>query len=111
MIPRAALLLVTALPDLRNTPAGVVGQTAVRLLTSYAISQDQEQAGVLREQLKHQNLRVSRLHAKLFYQPLLESIGPAGLGVDLVQGEAAAKIDAFTTRTSISRSIAQDPGH
>ena len=36
-------------------------------------------AGVLREQIKHQNLRVSQLHAKLFYQPLLESIGPAGL--------------------------------
>jgi [glutamine synthetase] adenylyltransferase / [glutamine synthetase]-adenylyl-L-tyrosine phosphorylase len=35
--------------------------------------------GVLRDELKHQNLRVSRLHAKLFYQPLLESIGPAGL--------------------------------
>ena len=35
-------------------------------------------AGVLREELKHQNVRVSRLHAKLFYQPLLESIGPAG---------------------------------
>jgi [glutamine synthetase] adenylyltransferase / [glutamine synthetase]-adenylyl-L-tyrosine phosphorylase len=38
-------------------------------------------AGVLREQLKHQNLRVSQLHAKLFYQPLLESIGPAGLEI------------------------------
>ena len=38
-------------------------------------------AGMLREQLKHQNVRVSRLHAKLFYQPLLESIGPAGLDV------------------------------
>jgi [glutamine synthetase] adenylyltransferase / [glutamine synthetase]-adenylyl-L-tyrosine phosphorylase len=38
-------------------------------------------AGVLREELKHQNLRVSRLHAKLFYQPLLESIGPAGLEI------------------------------
>ncbi|OBI13732.1 bifunctional [glutamine synthetase] adenylyltransferase/[glutamine synthetase]-adenylyl-L-tyrosine phosphorylase [Mycobacterium sp. E2497] len=36
-------------------------------------------AGVLREELRHQNLRVSQLHAKLFYQPLLESIGPAGL--------------------------------
>ena len=31
--------------------------------------------GVLREELKRQNLRVSRLHAKLFYQPLLESVG------------------------------------
>jgi glutamate-ammonia-ligase adenylyltransferase len=38
-------------------------------------------AGILREELKHQNLRVSRLHAKLFYQPLLESIGPAGLEI------------------------------
>jgi [glutamine synthetase] adenylyltransferase / [glutamine synthetase]-adenylyl-L-tyrosine phosphorylase len=38
-------------------------------------------AGMLREQLKHQNVRVSRLHAKLFYQPLLESIGPAGLEI------------------------------
>jgi glutamate-ammonia-ligase adenylyltransferase len=35
--------------------------------------------GVLREDLKRHNLRVSRLHAKLFYQPLLESIGPGGL--------------------------------
>lgn len=38
-------------------------------------------AGVLREELRHQNLRVSQLHAKLFYQPLLESIGPAGLEI------------------------------
>jgi [glutamine synthetase] adenylyltransferase / [glutamine synthetase]-adenylyl-L-tyrosine phosphorylase len=34
--------------------------------------------GVLREELKRQSMRVSRLHAKLFYQPLLESVsGPA----------------------------------
>ncbi|OIN79654.1 bifunctional [glutamine synthetase] adenylyltransferase/[glutamine synthetase]-adenylyl-L-tyrosine phosphorylase [Mycobacterium malmoense] len=38
-------------------------------------------AGVLREELRHQNVRVSQLHAKLFYQPLLESIGPAGLEI------------------------------
>ncbi len=36
--------------------------------------------GVLREELKRQSLRVSRLHAKLFYQPLLESVG--GLAAD-----------------------------
>jgi len=35
--------------------------------------------GVLREELKRQNLRVSRLHAKLFYQPLLESVGTVGI--------------------------------
>ena len=36
-------------------------------------------AGVLREELRQQNLRVTRLHSKLFYQPLLESVSPAGL--------------------------------
>jgi glutamate-ammonia-ligase adenylyltransferase len=33
--------------------------------------------GVLRNELKRQNVRVSKLHAKLFYQPLLESVGPS----------------------------------
>jgi [glutamine synthetase] adenylyltransferase / [glutamine synthetase]-adenylyl-L-tyrosine phosphorylase len=37
--------------------------------------------GVLREELKRQSLRVSRLHAKLFYQPLLESVGQPTLGI------------------------------
>ncbi len=35
--------------------------------------------GVLREELKRQSMRVSRLHAKLFYQPLLELVAPTGL--------------------------------
>ncbi|WP_197379815.1 bifunctional [glutamine synthetase] adenylyltransferase/[glutamine synthetase]-adenylyl-L-tyrosine phosphorylase [Mycolicibacterium mengxianglii] len=39
--------------------------------------------GVLREELKRQSVRVSRLHAKLFYQPLLESVGAA---VDFTPG-------------------------
>jgi glutamate-ammonia-ligase adenylyltransferase len=43
----------------------------------------QDAVGVLREELKRQNMRVSRLHAKLFYQPLLESIGS---GVKLANG-------------------------
>jgi [glutamine synthetase] adenylyltransferase / [glutamine synthetase]-adenylyl-L-tyrosine phosphorylase len=47
--------------------------------------------GVLREELKHHNLRVSRLHAKLFYQPLLESIGPAGLEFSHGMTPAAAE--------------------
>lgn len=37
--------------------------------------------GVLRDELKRQSMRVSRLHAKLFYQPLLESV--AGTAVEL----------------------------
>jgi glutamate-ammonia-ligase adenylyltransferase len=48
-------------------------------------------AGVLRDEIKHQNLRVSQLHAKLFYQPLLESIGPAGLELAGGMTSAAAE--------------------
>jgi glutamate-ammonia-ligase adenylyltransferase len=47
--------------------------------------------GVLREELKRQNLRVSRLHAKLFYQPLLESVGrPAMLTTEAAERQLAA---------------------
>ena len=42
--------------------------------------------GVLREELKRQSLRVSRLHAKLFYQPLLESVGQPALGFTGISG-------------------------
>ncbi|HJT90420.1 MAG TPA: bifunctional [glutamine synthetase] adenylyltransferase/[glutamine synthetase]-adenylyl-L-tyrosine phosphorylase [Mycobacterium sp.] len=42
--------------------------------------------GVLREELKRQNMRVSRLHAKLFYQPLLESVGQPALGISGISG-------------------------
>ena len=43
--------------------------------------------GVLREDLKRQNVRVSKLHAKLFYQPLLESVGTT---VGFAQGMSPA---------------------
>jgi len=47
--------------------------------------------GVLREELKRQSLRVSRLHAKLFYQPLLESAGqPAMLTTAAAERQLAA---------------------
>lgn len=46
--------------------------------------------GVLREELKRQNLRVSKLHAKLFYQPLLESVGPS-LGLSQMSAKAAER--------------------
>ncbi|MGZ5377812.1 MAG: bifunctional [glutamine synthetase] adenylyltransferase/[glutamine synthetase]-adenylyl-L-tyrosine phosphorylase, partial [Mycobacterium sp.] len=50
--------------------------------------------GVLREELKRQTMRVSRLHAKLFYQPLLESVGafgiPEGLSADAAERQLAA---------------------
>lgn len=47
--------------------------------------------GVLREELKRQSLRVSRLHAKLFYQPLLESVGQPALGISGIPGGMSAK--------------------
>ena len=47
--------------------------------------------GVLREEIKRQNLRVSRLHAKLFYQPLLESVGRAVGFASGMSSEAAER--------------------
>ncbi len=47
--------------------------------------------GVLREELKRQNMRVSRLHAKLFYQPLLEASAEAGLGMPAGMTAVAAE--------------------
>jgi hypothetical protein len=100
LIPRAALLLVTALPDLRDAPAGVVGQTAVRLLTSYAISQDQTQAGVLREQIEQAFVRLREgRQADTVARQIAESVRrPAG-GRDLAGAAAAMlrRIDWFTT--------------
>jgi glutamate-ammonia-ligase adenylyltransferase len=49
--------------------------------------------GVLREELKRQNVRVSRLHAKLFYQPLLESVGVGlarGMSAEAAERQLAA---------------------
>ena len=47
--------------------------------------------GVLREELKRQSMRVSRLHAKLFYQPLLESVGQPALGLSVGMTPDAAE--------------------
>jgi len=47
--------------------------------------------GVLREEIKHHHRRVSRLHAKLFYQPLLESLAPEGLEFSQGMTPAAAE--------------------
>lgn len=48
--------------------------------------------GVLRDELKRQSLRVSRLHAKLFYQPLLESVGQPAVGIaEGMSAEAAQR--------------------
>ena len=50
--------------------------------------------GVLHQELKRQSMRVSRLHAKLFYQPLLESVGKPGfsdgMSTDAAERQLAA---------------------
>ena len=51
--------------------------------------------GVLRDELKRQNMRVSKLHAKLFYAPLLESVGRAvgfapGMSTESAERQLAA---------------------
>ncbi len=52
--------------------------------------------GVLREELKRQSLRVSRLHAKLFYQPLLESVGqPLGISEGMTPAAAERQLAAL----------------
>ncbi|OHV03413.1 bifunctional glutamine-synthetase adenylyltransferase/deadenyltransferase [Mycobacterium talmoniae] len=52
--------------------------------------------GVLREELKRQTVRVSRLHVKLFYQPLLEAVGAdLGLSQGLSHEAAERQIEAF----------------
>ena len=50
-----------------------------------------DRLGVLREELKRHHMRVSRLHAKLFYQPLLESLAPEGLEFSQGMTPAAAE--------------------
>jgi glutamate-ammonia-ligase adenylyltransferase len=51
--------------------------------------------GVLREELKRQNMRVSRLHAKLFYQPLLESVGTVGISERMTPEAAERQLAAL----------------
>ncbi|RWA19598.1 glutamine-synthetase adenylyltransferase [Mycolicibacterium brumae DSM 44177] len=51
--------------------------------------------GVLRSELRRNSVRVSRLHAKLFYQPLLESVGAAldfrtGMSTEAAERQLAA---------------------
>lgn len=51
--------------------------------------------GVLRQELKRQSMRVSRLHAKLFYQPLLESVGKPGFSEGMSTAAAERQLAAL----------------
>lgn len=59
-IPRSAMLVMSALPDLDNVPRHVVGQVAKQLLRSYAFSQDQSQAEGQREEIRDAFVRLSK---------------------------------------------------
>jgi len=99
-IPRAAFLLATALPELRNLPDAVVEQTALRLLAAYAINLEQTQARELGEQIEQmfQRLRQSP-QADLVARAIAECIGRAANGRDLAGAAAtlATRIGWFTT--------------
>ncbi|MEU6025126.1 hypothetical protein [Micromonospora sp. NPDC047134] len=51
LLPRAAILMVAALPDLKDVPKSIVEQVVRQLLRRYAFSQDQPQAAGLRERI------------------------------------------------------------
>jgi hypothetical protein len=51
-LPRGALLVMSALPDLADVPQGVLTQLIGQLLRSYAVSQDQPRAEGLRETIR-----------------------------------------------------------
>ena len=100
VIPRAALLVVTALPDLRDVPAEVVGQTAVQLLTSYSISQDQTQGGELREQIEQAFVRLREgRQADTVARQVAEAVRHQPGGREIAGAAAALlrRIDWFTT--------------
>jgi hypothetical protein len=100
LFPRAALLLVTALPDLRNAPAAVVGQTTVQLLTSYAMSLDQTQASALREQIERAFARLKEgQQASVVALQIAKAIHKRPGSRDLAGAAAALlhRIDWFTT--------------
>lgn len=75
LVPRAALLLVNALPDLREVPGTVVNQIVIRLLTSYDRSLQQERGVGLREQIEQSfvNLCAGR-HAEAVIRQMSDCI-------------------------------------
>ncbi len=68
-------------------------------------------SGVLREELKRQSLRVSRLHAKLFYQPLLESVGQPELGLTSEAAERQLAALGYESPQSALTHLAALTGH
>ena len=100
MIPRSAFLIVTALPDLRQAPAGVVGGATVQLLNSFAISLDQPQAASLREQIERTFVRLREgTQADAVASQVAQAIRRPPAGRDLSWAAAALlrRIDWFTT--------------
>ena len=87
LIPRAAMLLVAALPDLRSTPTVVVEQIVARLLTSYATSLEETQARGLGEQIEQAVVRLRQgLQADAVALRIAESIRSPGNGRGLRRG-------------------------
>ncbi len=100
LIPRSALLVVAALPDLQDVPASVVEITTSRLLVSYAISLGQPQAAVLREQIEQAFTRFREgSQCELVDSCIVKSIDGQANASDLAGACATLlrQIDWFTT--------------
>ena len=59
-IPQAAMLVMSALPDLKDVPQAVLARLVGQLLRSYALSQGQSQAEGLRESIRNAFARLHR---------------------------------------------------
>jgi hypothetical protein len=102
MVPRAAMLLVQAIPDLADAPDDAIGHLVGQLLKSYSHSQDQPQAEGLREAI---GTAFSRLRAGPCSDTVTEAVAVAirrpQAGRDLSDAAAAVmtRIGWFTTET------------
>lgn len=100
LMPRATILMATALPELRNAPSAIVEEIAMRLLISYAISLEQVQARGLSEQIEQIFVRLRQgPQADTVARLIAEAIRRPANNRELAFAAAtiANRIDWFTT--------------
>jgi hypothetical protein len=102
LIPRAAMLVVSALPNLDNVPARVVGQIVEQLIGCYAVNQRQSHADRLREEICNMFARLRNgPRADHVTEAICETIQRSGVDRDHAgaAAEILLRIDWFTTDT------------
>ena len=101
LIPRAAMLVINALPDLTNVPSRVVQRVVRQLLGCYAFSQDQSQAEGLREGICEAFVKLlGGPQADLISEAISEAIrSPGDPDYSGAAAEVMLRIRWFTTGT------------